>query len=98
MNVHRAAVDWIESYLADAKNVCAKHPQIKKRSAKMLNRLQSNVSGNAWISMSSFFGGDESAERSIRDKPWRNFVLCSLGLSGLGFLIISRVSIGSKRN
>jgi hypothetical protein len=87
-------VDWIESYLADPKNERAKHPQLKKQSATILKRLQSNVSGNAWISMSSFFGGDDRVERSIG----RNLALCSLGLTGLGLLLLSRISSGSKRN
>jgi hypothetical protein len=93
----RAAVNWIESYLADPKNESAKHPKIKKRSATMLNRLQSNVSGNTWISMSSFFGGDDRMERSIGDKSWR-YILCSLGLSGLGLLLISSISSRAKRS
>jgi len=91
---YRAAVDWIECFLADPKNERVKHPQLKKRSATMLKRLQSNVSGNTWIRMSSFFGGDEKVERSIG----RRMVLCSLGLTGLGLMLLSRMSSGSKRN
>ena len=62
-SLSRAAIKWIESYLADPNNQHAKQQKvIKKRQSSVLKRLQSNVSGSAitpWRRMSSFFGDEK---------------------------------------
>ena len=109
--INRAAVLWIESYLADPKNKTKQQKVIKRRSS-MLTRMQSNLSGSSlstWRRMTSFFGDDitqqntkSSLGASADDNVdrgtmsiWQNLAVFSAGLS-LGLVIASRVSLKSN--
>ena len=68
---HRAAVEWIESYLADPTNKPAATQERQQESSNRdkLKRMQSNLSGSTltiWRRMGSFFGDDDDAEEDPR--------------------------------
>ena len=109
--IERAAVKWVETYLADPANIAQKKV-IKKRSSTMLiNRLQSNISGSSlsvWGRMTSFLGdemtlvqeNDDNKDEATTNRDGirsllQNLVVFSAGLT-LGLLIASSSGMKSR--
>ncbi len=101
----RAAVEWIESYLAEPKSKGGAVERQKSSKRDKLNRMQSNVSGSTlavWRHMESFFGDDTKSAWGAEDDgekwrkiPWRSVLLFTAGLS-TGVVVASRMSSGRR--
>ena len=97
--LHRAAVEWFESFLADPKNKpAAERPEPSNRNK--LKRMQSNLSGSTltiWRRMGSFFGDDDAEDPRQGAgygggcERWRCLAVFTAGLS-MGVLVTSRMS------
>ncbi|KAL3807807.1 hypothetical protein ACHAXA_004674 [Cyclostephanos tholiformis] len=100
-----AAVEWIESYLAEPKSKGGAVERQKSSKRDKLNRMQSNVSGSTlavWRHMESFFGDDTKSAWGAEDDgekwrkiPWRSVLLFTAGLS-TGVVVASRMSSGRR--